>query len=173
MWIGVDLLRLGELDRLLGRAWFRAFAYDRAELAEAGGFGPDRAREFLAGRFAAKEAVPKALGAGMAAGVKPCQVIVERSASGAPEVRLTGAAADRAAALGMAGIGVTITHKGDLAVAVAVGLPGEPCCCASGLGRGVHAAVRAAVDGVDDESEGHPGGEPHPRLGRQVEHQPQ
>ncbi|MFF3750934.1 holo-ACP synthase [Streptomyces sp. NPDC002018] len=123
MWIGVDLLRLDELDRLLGRAWFRAFAYDETELTTAGAFGPERAREFLAGRFAAKEAVLKALGTGIARGVKPRQVAVLRTADGAPVVRLTGVAADHAAALGMANIHVSISHKGDLVLAVALGLP--------------------------------------------------
>ncbi|MGP3983174.1 holo-ACP synthase [Streptomyces sp. KR80] len=122
MWIGVDLVYLGELDRLLDRAWFRAFAYDEAELATADGLGPERAREFLAGRFAGKEAVLKALGTGMACGVRPRQIAILRSDGGAPVVRLTGVAADRAADLGMAEVRVSISHKRDLVVAVALGL---------------------------------------------------
>ncbi|MFD5649185.1 MULTISPECIES: holo-ACP synthase [unclassified Streptomyces] len=124
MRIGVDLLRLGELDRLLARPWFRSFVYTDAESAIAAGFGPDRAREFLAGRFAAKEAVLKALGTGMTGGVRLCQVAVLRTDEGAPLVRLSGAAADRAAAAGIVEVRVSLTHKGDLAFAVALALEG-------------------------------------------------
>ncbi|MFD3326422.1 holo-ACP synthase [Streptomyces sp. NPDC058701] len=124
MAIGADLLRLHELDRLLGRPWFRRFAYTEAELAVAAGYGPDRAREFLAGRFAAKEAVLKAIGTGMTGGVRPCQVAVLKGDDGAPVVRLSGAAADRAAEAGLSAVGVSITHKGDLVLAVALAAPG-------------------------------------------------
>ncbi|MGC5362326.1 holo-ACP synthase [Streptomyces sp. DT24] len=123
MWLGADLLYLGELDRLLGRSWFTSFVYTPEELATAESFGPARAREFLAGRFAAKEAVLKVLGTGMAGGVRPCQVAVLREDDGAPAVRLTGAAAARAATLDLHEISVTITHKRDLVLAVALGLP--------------------------------------------------
>ncbi|MCP3754416.1 holo-ACP synthase [Streptomyces sp. TBY4] len=126
MGIGADLLRLHELDRLLRRPWFRAFAYTEAELAVAAGYGPDRAREFLAGRFAAKEAVLKAIGTGMTGGVRPCQVAVLKGDDGAPLVRLSGAAAERAAAAGLGSVGVSITHKGDLVLAVALAVPGRP-----------------------------------------------
>src|SRR6185437_5974783 len=62
--LGVDVLRVGDLDRLLTRDWFRRYVYADAELAIASDFGAGRAREFLAGRFAAKEAIAKALGTG-------------------------------------------------------------------------------------------------------------
>ncbi|MFD6072649.1 MULTISPECIES: holo-ACP synthase [Amycolatopsis] len=88
MRIGADLLYLGELDR----PWFRAYVYTESELATAAGFGPDRGREFLAGRFAAKEAVAKAIGTGFADGVAPRQIAVERADSGAALVVLTGGA---------------------------------------------------------------------------------
>ncbi|WP_394430886.1 holo-ACP synthase [Streptomyces sp. SGAir0957] len=123
MWIGADLLHLGELDRLLGRDWFRSFVYAPEELVTAEGFGPDRAREYLAGRFAAKEAVLKVLGTGMAGGVRPCQVAVLREDDGSPTVRLSGTAAERAADLGVRRISVTITHKRNLVMALALGLP--------------------------------------------------
>ncbi|MFC9848844.1 holo-ACP synthase [Streptomyces sp. NPDC060223] len=120
MHIGVDLLYLDELDRLLTRPWFRAFAYAEPELALAAGFGPDRRREFLAGRYAAKEAVLKALGTGMTGGVRPCQVAVLRTDEGAPVVRLDGAAAARAAEAGITEVRVSLTHKRGLAFAIAL-----------------------------------------------------
>ncbi|MEV8456169.1 4'-phosphopantetheinyl transferase superfamily protein [Streptomyces sp. NPDC052095] len=126
MRIGADLLHLGELDRLLGRDWFRSFVYAPQELETAGRFGPDRAREFLAGRFAAKEAVLKVLGTGLTGGVRPAQVAVLREADGSPTVHLTGAAATRAATLNLHGVTVTITHKQDLVLAIALGEDGPP-----------------------------------------------
>ncbi|MEU3768669.1 4'-phosphopantetheinyl transferase superfamily protein [Amycolatopsis keratiniphila] len=120
MRIGADLLYVGELDRLLARLWFRAYVYAESELATAAGFGPDRCREFLAGRFAAKEAVAKAIGTGFADGVTPRQIAVERADSGAALVMLTGVAAARAAALGVVEVQVSITHKVDLVLAVAL-----------------------------------------------------
>jgi holo-[acyl-carrier protein] synthase len=119
--VGVDLLMLDELDRLLGRRWFDRFCFAGAELAEAGGLTGDRRREYLAGRFAAKEAVLKVLGLGLFQGVVPREIAVVREVSGAPRIDLTGqarAAADRAR---LTTINVSITHKRDLVCALAVG----------------------------------------------------
>ena len=124
MWIGVDLMRMGELDALLGRAWFRAYAYVPEELAVAESFGAERATEFLTGRFAGKEAVLKVIGTGMAAGVTPRQVAILRTDGGAPLVRLSGRAARCAAERGIAAISVSISHKTDLVFAAAIGVPG-------------------------------------------------
>lgn len=124
MWVGVDVLRSRELDRLLGRPWFRAYAYAREELAAADSFGASRATEFLTGRFAAKEAVSKALGTGFGrGGVSPRQVAVLRDGRGAPAVVLSGRARALARELGMAGVHVSITHKDGLCFAAAIGVP--------------------------------------------------
>ncbi|MFF7651091.1 holo-ACP synthase [Streptomyces sp. NPDC007983] len=119
--VGVDLLRIGELDRLARRGWFRHLLYSAPERREAESLAPSRRREFLAGRFAAKEAVLKALGVGLLAGVPAWQVDIGRTEDGAPRVRLTGAAARRAADIGLDRIAVSISHKEDLVIAVAVG----------------------------------------------------
>jgi len=121
MFVGVDLMRVGELDALLGRAWFRAYAYVPEELEVAAGFGPERELEFLTGRFAAKEAVLKVIGTGVGSGVTPRQVAILRADSGAPLVRLSGPAARRAVDRGIAEITVSISHKKDLVVAAAIG----------------------------------------------------
>ena len=76
--------------------------------------------ESLAGLFAAKEAVLKALGTGWADGVGFRQVVVLRSPSGAPVVRLDGEAARRAGELGVARVHLSITHDAGVAAAVAV-----------------------------------------------------
>lgn len=121
--VGVDVLRIGELDRLVRRGWFRRLLYSAPERREAGTLAPGRRREFLAGRFAAKEAVLKVLGIGLLAGVPAWQIDIGRTERGAPLVRLTGAAARRAADIGLDRIALSISHKEDLVVAVAVGWP--------------------------------------------------
>ncbi|QUH01521.1 holo-ACP synthase [Saccharopolyspora erythraea] len=136
MWVGVDVLGAGELDALLARPWFRTYTYAAAELAIADTFGASRAREFLAGRFAAKEAVLKALGTGVGGGITPRQVGILRDVTAAPVVELTGAASARADALGMAEIAVSISHKDDYVVAVAVGgRAGAPLGGGAGIAR--------------------------------------
>ena len=76
--------------------------------------------QHVAGLFAAKEAVLKALGTGWADGLSFRQVEVVRAPGGAPGVRLHGAAAERAAALGAVRVHLSITHERGFAAAVAV-----------------------------------------------------
>ncbi|MEU7689928.1 4'-phosphopantetheinyl transferase superfamily protein [Microbispora hainanensis] len=121
MRVGVDLMSVGELERLRARRWFDGYAFAPAELSEAAGLSDARAREFLAGRFAAKEAVLKAFRMGLFQGVAPREIVVARASSGAPEVTLHGAARTAADAAGVRHLDVSITHKGDLVVAVAAG----------------------------------------------------
>ena len=71
----------------------------------------------LAGRFAAKEAAMKALGTGHSRGVIWTSVEVVRGAGGPPQLRLHGAAAARAAQMGVEKSLVTITHSETLAMA--------------------------------------------------------
>ena len=90
----------------------------QAELDEIGD-GADRI-ERLAGRFAAKEAVLKALGAGFGAGVAFTDVVIHRAPGAAPEVQLAGGAAkSAAAALGVTAWRLSISHAGGLAMASA------------------------------------------------------
>lgn len=145
MRIGVDVLALGELDRLNTRGWFRQHTYDREELALAQSLSPSRAREFLAGRFAAKEAVLKVLGTGFGKGISPAHVRVLRDDRSAPVVRLAGAAARRAAELGLGTIAVSIAHKDECVVAVAIG--GAPDEGAAGPDRAAE-ATRIVVQKV-------------------------
>jgi holo-[acyl-carrier protein] synthase len=121
MRLGVDLLALDELDRLAERGWFLRFVFAGSELDYATKLAGGRRREFLAGRFAAKEAVLKVLGLGLFDGVPPRDIAVDRSAAGEPTVRLHGAAARAAQRIPVAGISVSITHKRGLVAAVAVG----------------------------------------------------
>lgn len=75
--------------------------------------------QWLAGRWAAKEAVAKALGCGLA-GCPPQHVSVMPDSQGCPKVELTGAALERLHACGGVRIWVSITHDGEYAAAYAV-----------------------------------------------------
>ncbi len=143
MRIGVDVLAIGELDRLHTRGWFRQHTYDQKELELAGSLSPSRAREFLAGRFAAKEAVLKVLGTGFGKGISPAHVRVLRDNRSAPVVRLAGAAARRADELGIGAITVSIAHKNECVVAVAIGgtSPGDKALGADRAAAGARIAL--------------------------------
>ncbi len=76
--------------------------------------------ECLAARFAAKEAVMKALGTGWAEGVSFMGIEVVIEESGKPEVRLHGATLEKARALGIGKIHLSLSHARETAVAQAV-----------------------------------------------------
>ena len=121
MRLGIDLLRIDELDRLSARGWFLRYVFTDAELAYAQSLGRGRMREFLAGRFAAKEAVLKVLGAGLFQGVPPRDIHLGRASGGEPVVELRGAAVPAARARWISEVTVSITHKRELVAAVAAG----------------------------------------------------
>ncbi len=77
-----------------------------------------------AARFAAKEAVLKALGAGLA-GCRFVDVEVQRTAGRRPEIRLCGGAAEIAKEKGIASILVSMSHNRENAVAFAIAAGGE------------------------------------------------
>jgi holo-[acyl-carrier protein] synthase len=74
--------------------------------------------ETLAGRFAAKEALAKALGA--PAGLVWSDCVVSADAAGRPSFEVSGTVAARAAALGVRTLHLSISHDGGVAVALVV-----------------------------------------------------
>lgn len=117
--IGVDVLDVNELHRLIDRSWFLRYTFAPEEMKIAEGMGAERRLEFLAGRFAAKEAVIKLLGLGMFQGVRPCEICVDRSPNGSPMLLLRGIVAD----LHRPPIALSIAHKGNVVVAIAISSP--------------------------------------------------
>lgn len=73
----------------------------------------------LAARFAAKEAVAKALGTGLGA-VAWREIEILSNERGRPILILHGAAAERAAKLGLRHWSISLTHLADIALAVVV-----------------------------------------------------
>ncbi len=112
--IGIDLIEIARIERALQRRPRLAVRlFTEAELA----YSRARARpgRHLAARFAAKEAVIKALG-GPAVGPGMIEVV----AGEPPTVRLHGRAAE---VLGDRRISISLTHSRESAAAVAVALP--------------------------------------------------
>lgn len=72
----------------------------------------------LAARFAAKEAVAKALGAPAGMNWQHCQIDLD--AAGAPSVNATGTVAEVAAARGVKRWHLSLSHDGDVATAMVV-----------------------------------------------------
>ena len=97
---------------------------ERVFTAEERAYCDSKARpaESYAGRFAAREAVIKALGGYR--GRRWQDISVARSPSGAPSIRLEGNAKLRADALGISGVLITFTHEKTTAVAFAVTVSG-------------------------------------------------
>jgi holo-[acyl-carrier protein] synthase len=121
MRIGVDLLRTDELDRLVTREWFMRYFFADVEHAQAETLARERRQEFLAGRFAAKEAVLKVLGVGVFQGVLPRDIAVGRLGCGAPDITLRASAARAARQTRIRHVTVSITHKDGMVAAVAAG----------------------------------------------------
>jgi holo-[acyl-carrier protein] synthase len=115
--VGIDLLEIERLEQALER---RPRLAERLFTDAERAYAASRARpgQHLAARFCAKEAVAKALGL-EAWSFRDVEVT---SAGGAPEVALSGAAAERAAALGVA-VRISLTHTRSQAAAVAIAAP--------------------------------------------------
>jgi holo-[acyl-carrier protein] synthase len=112
--IGIDVLEVARLEEALARRpalLSRLFTPAEREYAEAHA----RPVMHLAARFCAKEAVAKAL-ALEAWAFQDVEVVATGTA---PEVRLTGAAAERAAELGVHPR-ISLTHTRETAAAVAI-----------------------------------------------------
>jgi len=119
--IGVDLVEVARIRRVLERhPGFTVRHFTSDERERAGALPEARRAEFLAGRFAAKEAALKALGTGISGGVSLAEVETGAAPSGAPVLRLTGAALRAAEALGVREFQVSISHDGGFAVAFVV-----------------------------------------------------
>jgi len=113
---GVDLIEISRIDEAIARHGQRYLerVYTSAELEQS-----HRHTGSLAGRFAAKEAVAKALGTGIGdIGWKDIEILGDEQ--NAPTVQLSGAAERRARDLGLATWSISISHSMSHAVAFVV-----------------------------------------------------
>ena len=119
--IGVDDVDIDRFAQSLERTpSLVARLFTAGERAYASAAQPAMATQRYAARFAAKEAVLKALGAGLGAcGFHDIEVVRDE-ASGAPSVLLHGAAATLAAERGATSLHLTMTHTETRATAFVV-----------------------------------------------------
>lgn len=120
--VGVDVIERARVLRAHERfgARFLRRVFTDLEIEQAAG-----RIEKLVGRFAAKEAASKALGTGIGQ-IAWREIEVQRMPGGKPAIRLTGKAAERARALGLAVFDVSIsdTETHAFAIVVAAGVSG-------------------------------------------------
>jgi len=121
---GIDLVEIERIRRILARYGER-FARRLLSQEELSLFQRERdPAQFLAGRFAAKEAVLKVLGCGIFQQVRLRDIVVRRLPSGQPVCLLLGSAAEKARERGIGQVLVSISHTDKLAIAQALGLAG-------------------------------------------------
>ena len=108
---GIDLVETARIAAMLEqhsqRFLDRCFTVGEQSYASA---NPRRQVEHLAGRFAAKEAILKALGTGLADGIQWTDVEIVRLDSGQPTVKLQGRAMEIAQSHGIVRWHLSITH---------------------------------------------------------------
>jgi holo-[acyl-carrier protein] synthase len=117
-YVGIDLTEVSRVRFAVDR-WGDRFldrVYTKGEQSYCAGRYPQ-----LAARFAAKEAVAKVLGTGMQ-GIGWLDVEVMSNPAGRPIVRLHGRAIERATDLGIRRVSLSLSHSGDLAIAIAVAI---------------------------------------------------
>lgn len=116
---GVDLVDIRRLQRLVeADSSFLGLGFTDHELTYCA--GDPRS---LAGRWAAKEAMMKALAVGIGR-ISPADVEVLTDTQGVPAIRLHGTALQRSDELGASGWSVSLSHEGEFAVAFVVGVIG-------------------------------------------------
>jgi holo-[acyl-carrier protein] synthase len=123
--IGVDLVQISRIRRVMDR-WQERFL-ERVFTPDEVAYALKRRNppEHLAARFAAKEATLKALGTGLAMGVRWREIEIRRNHGQRPTLALSGRTAVLGAARGVRALHVSLAHDGDFAMAQVVA-EGEP-----------------------------------------------
>ncbi len=110
--VGIDLCEIARMQRLLdeGRSLRRMFTEEEEAYIRAKGAS---AAQTMAGMFAAKEAVLKALGTGLT--IPMTDIVIGHTDRGQPVARLVGKAAEMGGSML-----VSITHEAGMAAGMAV-----------------------------------------------------
>lgn len=113
--IGCDVIEVERLKKSLSKEAFKNKVYTKKEIAYCGQRGAHCAESYAA-RFAAKEAVAKALGTGFRSG-SLLEIEVVNDELGQPHIELTGEFAKLAAGRGCQRIFLSLSHTRNLAMA--------------------------------------------------------
>lgn len=118
--IGTDIVSIQRIEKAVERFGERfinkVFTDEEAIVCK----GKKDQASHLAARFAAKEAVLKALGTGISNGIGFRDVEVARAQGKRPEIILHGRGKEMAETLGVKDIHISISHDGGIAAAFAV-----------------------------------------------------
>lgn len=122
--LGVDIVEIERMARIIKRSpAFTEKVYSAAERAYCDGHTHPEVH--YATRFAAKEAVLKALGTGFSEGIGWLDVEVRRTSKGRPYVVLTGRAREVAREMGVREIPISLSYTHTDAVACAMAITDE------------------------------------------------
>ncbi len=123
--VGIDAVPVERVRRMIerfgGRFTRRVFTPAEIDYCE----GRRRPAEAYAARFAAKEAVMKALGHGWGSGVRFVHIEVSRGERGRPVLVLHQGAQKAARDMGVQALHLSMAHEADLAMAQAIAETGR------------------------------------------------
>ena len=116
--LGIDIVDLARIEKCISRFGLRFMQkiLGAEELAHI----PGQPVNYVAGRFAVKEAAVKALGTGFSQGIGPDQIEAISGPGGKPQLVLHGAALQQANSMGVTRYHVSISHDRSSAVAVVI-----------------------------------------------------
>lgn len=119
--VGTDIVEIARLRQSIERSGshFLNHVFTQAEQQGAPS-GEANLYAYYAGRWAAKEALSKALGTGIGGDCALREIIVSNDAAGKPSLALDGSAAQTAEHLGIRRLHLSISHERSYACAVVV-----------------------------------------------------
>ena len=117
---GVDIIEIDRIKKALEKERFIERVYTNYEAVYCNSKAAGKYESFAV-RFAAKEAVLKALGTGIwRDGISFTDIEVSNDSSGKPEIRLYGQAEAKFQQLGATSISISLSHSRNYAVAMVV-----------------------------------------------------
>ena len=116
--IGIDILEIKKIKKSIESEAFQRKVFTPAELSAVDEF--KNKAEHLVGKFAAKEAFMKAIGAGIWQEVWFTQIEVLNEESGKPIIHVSGEAERRLREMGVSQVHTSISHSTGIVVAVVI-----------------------------------------------------
>ena len=116
--VGCDVIEIARVQRAVERQSFVERVFAPEEIAYCESRGKQAAASYAA-RFAAKEAVLKALGTGLRGGELK-EIVITNDELGKPSVQLLGYHAELASKLGVKNIEISMSHSREMALAYVV-----------------------------------------------------
>jgi len=119
---GIDIVEVSQIEKIIKRSGerfeTRCFTVSERNVTEA----HSKRIQYLAGRFAAKEAVLKALGTGWSKGISFLDIEIQRLPTGQPSVTLYARCKEVAEELGITVWFLSISHTQSCAIASVIAI---------------------------------------------------